>query len=56
MDSRQQWIELAHILEAEWRGERINRNQARDLAVTLLPKHPEMRMTLSSIQTRMARA
>ncbi|MBF0323550.1 hypothetical protein [Magnetospirillum moscoviense] len=56
MDSRQQWIELAHILEAEWRGERINRSQARDLAMTLLPKHPEMRMTLSSIQTRMARA
>lgn len=56
MDTRMQWIELAQILEAEWRGEHVNRSQARDLATNLLPKHPEMRMTLASVQTRMARA
>ncbi len=55
MDTRLQWIELAQMLENEWHGERINRIKASELATSLLPSHPEMRWTLRSIQTRMAR-
>jgi len=54
MSERLAWIELAKILECEWRGERVDRKQALEIASTLLPHHPEMRYTLNRIKSRMS--
>jgi len=46
---------LAKMLETEWHGGQIDRKRARDLAATLLPRHPEIRHTLTSVYERMNR-
>lgn len=46
-------IQLAKILETEWKGGTIDRARARDLARRLLPHIPEMRATLTSVHERM---
>ncbi|MBX9634712.1 MAG: hypothetical protein K2X44_06995 [Magnetospirillum sp.] len=50
-----QWKELAHLLEEEWHGQAIDRHQACTLAATLLPQFPELRNTLTHIQSRLGR-
>lgn len=50
-----QWKELAHLLEVEWRGQSIDPQRASDLAAALLPQFPELRNTLSHIQSRLGR-
>jgi|GEM_PF-2098466 hypothetical protein len=49
-----QWIELAYLLEVEFRGEPIDRARARQLAASLLPRFPELTCTLTHIQRRLA--
>ena len=49
-------MQLARLLEIEWNGGPVDRVQVRGLAERLLPLHPELRQTLSSIRARMIRA
>lgn len=49
-------MELAKMLETEWRGAGVDRAQMRDLATKLKPHHPEIRHTLASVIERTARA
>lgn len=48
-------VELARLLELEWRGGRIDRARTARLAESLLPAHPEIKHTLKSVQSRMTR-
>lgn len=56
MNTHDDMIQLAQLLESEWKGASIDRKHVRDLAERLLPQHPELRNTLSSVRNRMARA
>lgn len=49
-------IQLAKMLETEHRGGQIDRIRARELARSLLPRHPEIRHTLTSVCERLARS
>jgi hypothetical protein len=49
-------VQLAKMLEVEFNTGSIDRVRARELADRLLPHHPELRNTLSSVRNRMARA
>lgn len=53
--TRNQWRELAQLLEVEWRGQSIDPDRACTLAVALLPQFPELRNTLTHIQSRLGR-
>lgn len=55
MNTLQDMLQLAKMLETEWNGGGIDRVRARELAEKLLPHHPEIRNTLNSVRTRMAR-
>lgn len=55
MSTIEEMNQLAKMLETEWRGGQIDRVRARDLAASLLPRHPEIRHTLSSVYERMSR-
>ncbi len=48
-------MELARVLELEWRGGRIDRARTARLAESLLPAHPEVMYTLKSVQQRLSR-
>ena len=48
--------QLAKMLEVEFHTGSIDRVRARELADKLLPHHPELRNTLSSVRNRMMRA
>lgn len=48
-------IQLAKILETEWKGGGVDRVRARELASRLMPQMPELRATLASVHERMAR-
>jgi hypothetical protein len=47
--------QLAQMLEVEFTTGTIDRVRARELADKLLPHHPELRNTLSSVRARMSR-
>ncbi|MEW5729196.1 MAG: hypothetical protein AB1918_15305 [Pseudomonadota bacterium] len=47
-------IQLAKILETEWKGGSVDRVRARELASRLMPQMPELRATLTSVHERMA--
>lgn len=49
-------IQLAKMLEVEFNTGSIDRVRARELADRLMPHHPELRSTLSSVRSRMMRA
>lgn len=51
----EQILQLAKMLEAEFRGGPIDRRHARELAESLLPVVPELRSTLTSVRERMRR-
>lgn len=46
--------ELSRILAAEREGFTIDRHRLRELAESLRPQHPEIKVTLSSICARLA--
>lgn len=48
-------VQLAKMLEMEFTTGTIDRVRARELAERLLPQHPELRNTLTSVRNRMAR-
>lgn len=48
-------MQLAKMLETEFSTGSIDRVRARELAERLLPHHPELRNTLTSVRNRMAR-
>ncbi|HLO77575.1 MAG TPA: hypothetical protein VK196_14050 [Magnetospirillum sp.] len=48
-------IQLAKMLEIEFQTGSIDRVRARELAESLLPHHPELRNTLTSVRNRMSR-
>jgi hypothetical protein len=48
-------ILLAKMLETEFTTGTIDRVRAHELAERLLPHHPELRNTLTSVRNRMAR-
>lgn len=48
-------MQLAKLLETEHRSGAIDRVRARELAERLLPHHPELRNTLTSVRNRMSR-
>jgi hypothetical protein len=54
MSTHNDIIQLAQMLETEWKGGTIDRKHVRDLAERLLPHHPELRNTLSSVRNRMS--
>lgn len=56
MNTYNDMIQLAKMLETEWSGGGIDRVRARELAEKLLPYHPEIRNTLNSVRSRMSRA
>lgn len=56
MNTREDMIKLASLLETEWKGGSVDRQHVRDLAERLLPHHPELRNTLASVRSRMSRA
>ncbi|MBC7953489.1 MAG: hypothetical protein H7Z12_16920 [Rhodospirillaceae bacterium] len=47
--------QLAKMLETEFNSGTIDRVRARELADKLLPHHPELRNTLTSVHRRMSR-
>lgn len=55
MNTHSDMIQLASLLETEWKGGSVDRQHVRDLAERLLPHHPELRNTLSSVKNRMSR-
>lgn len=55
MNTHDDMIQLAQMLESEWNGGKIDRKFVRDLAERLLPHHPELRHTLASVRNRMSR-
>lgn len=55
MSTLEDMNQLARMLETEWRGGSIDRVRARELAASLLPRHPEIRHTLTSVFERMNR-
>lgn len=55
MNTYNDMIQLAKMLETEWNGGGIDRARARELAEKLLPYHPEIRNTLNSVRARMTR-
>lgn len=56
MDFKTSWQELARLLEAEWKGQNVNRSRLHELAANLNPHFPDMNSTLGSIQRRTAQA
>lgn len=48
-------VQLAKMLEGEFHSGSIDRVRAHELAERLLPHHPELRNTLTSVRNRMAR-
>jgi hypothetical protein len=48
-------VQLAKMLEVEFNTGSIDRVRAHELAERLLPSHPELRNTLTSVRNRMAR-
>lgn len=48
-------VQLAQMLEVEFTTGSIDRVRARELAERLLPHHPELRNTLTSVRNRMSR-
>lgn len=48
-------IQLAKLLEVEFISGSIDRVRAHELAERLLPHHPELRNTLTSVRNRMLR-
>lgn len=54
MNPHNDMIQLAQMLETEWKGGTIDRKHVRDLAERLLPHHPELCNTLSSVRNRMS--
>lgn len=55
MSSYEEMVQLAKMLEVEFNTGSIDRVRARELAERLLPLHPELRNTLTSVRNRMAR-
>lgn len=55
MEPVKDMITLSQMLEQEWRGGQINRQEAGRLAESLLPVFPELRVTLQSVKRRMHR-
>lgn len=55
MNTSDEMIMLAKMLEHEWNGGKIDHARARDLADILLPRHPELNSTLSSVRRRMSK-
>ncbi len=48
-------VQLAKMLEVEFNTGSIDRVRAHELAERLLPHHPELNNTLTSVRNRMAR-
>lgn len=55
MKSYDEMVQLAKMLEIEFNTGSIDRVRARELAERLLPHHPELRNTLTSVRNRMER-
>lgn len=53
MNTHDEMIQLAQMLETEWKGGAVDRKRVSALAERLLPHHPELRNTLSSVRRRM---
>lgn len=55
MSNIDEMVQLAKMLECEFHNGTIDRVRARELAERLLPLHPDMRNTLTSVRNRMSR-
>lgn len=55
MKTFDEMTQLAKMLEVEFSTGSIDRVRARELAERLLPHHPELRNTLTSVRNRMSR-
>lgn len=55
MKNHDDMIQLAKMLEVEFTTGSIDRVRAHELAERLLPHHPELHITLTSVRNRMTR-
>lgn len=55
MKTHDDMVQLAKMLEIEFHSGSIDRVRARELADKLLPHHPELHNTLTSVCRRMSR-